>query len=225
MTKLLETGMVRRNAGEPEHPYDTGADMIAKGLLVRAAEPSELDRIAPAYAAAFADEAVVGWVLPDTTGVDLAEFFHPSVDSALHEEEVLVAEHLDGAIAGLSIWSETMSAARLRSAAAEIANATEPALQRTATVLGLIAEHHPEEPHLYLSAMAVVPEFRGSGAGTAMLRHRLAMADADGRPAYLEASTQRSTRLYARHGFRPVGTPIELPGNGPRLQPMWRDPV
>ncbi|RKT82675.1 Acetyltransferase (GNAT) family protein [Saccharopolyspora antimicrobica] len=199
--------------------------MIANGLLVRTAEPSELDRIAPAYAAAFADEAVVDWVMPDTTGVDLAEFFRPSVSSALHEEEVLVAEHLDGTIAGLSIWSETMSATRLRSAAAEIANATEPALQRTATVLGLIAGHHPEKPHLYLSAMAVVPEFRGSGAGTAMLRHRLAAADADRLPAYLEASTQRSTHLYARHGFRPVGTPIELPGNGPRLQPMWRDPV
>lgn len=199
--------------------------MIVNSLLVRAAEPAELARIVPAYAAAFADEAVVDWVLPDATGAELAEFFQQSVGDALREDEVLVAEHLDGTIAGLSIWSETMSATRARQTAAEIANAAEPALRRTATVLGLTAEQHPEKPHLYLSAMAVLPEFRGSGAGTAMLRHRLARADADRRATYLEASTQHSTRLYARHGFRPTGTRIRIPHHGPHLQPMWRDPV
>ncbi|KAA5826570.1 GNAT family N-acetyltransferase [Saccharopolyspora hirsuta] len=192
-------------------------------ITVRAATPSELARITPAYAAAFADEAVVAWVVPNAAESDLAEFFQQSVAAALREDEVLLAEHPDGTIAGLSVWSETMSATRLRSTAAELADAAEPALRRTATVLRRTADQHPEESHLYLSAMAVVPEFRGSGAGTAMLRHRLTRADAEHRPTYLEASTPRSTHLYARHGFRPTANPIDLP-DGPRLQPMWRDP-
>lgn len=57
-----------------------------------------------------------------------------------------------------------------------------------------------------------------------MLRHRLARADAEGAPVYLEASTRQSQRLYARHGFRPEGALIELSEDGPKVQPMWRRP-
>lgn len=41
--------------------------------------------------------------------------------------------------------------------------------------------------------------------------------------AYLEASSDRSRRLYERHGCTDLGPPIGLP-DGPTLRPMWRDP-
>ncbi|QYN34952.1 hypothetical protein K1T35_42510 [Pseudonocardia sp. DSM 110487] len=50
---------------------------------------------------------------------------------------------------------------------------------------------------------------------------RLVRADADGLPAYLEATSLRSRSLYERHGFRDAGDPIQLP-DGPSLWPMWR---
>ena len=50
----------------------------------------------------------------------------------------------------------------------------------------------------------------------------LVRADAEGMPAYLEATTARSRDLYARHGFEVVGL-LELPG-GLTMYPMWREP-
>ena len=69
--------------------------------------------------------------------------------------------------------------------------------------------------------LGVVPGARGRGLGGALLRDRLVRADAEGMPAYLEASSPRSRALYERHGFRATGDPIHLP-DGPPLWPMWR---
>ena len=43
-------------------------------------------------------------------------------------------------------------------------------------------------------------------------------------PAYLEASTPRNRALYLRHGFV-VLDEMRLPGGGPPLWRMWREPV
>lgn len=53
---------------------------------------------------------------------------------------------------------------------------------------------------------------------------RTAALDHEGIPAYLEAATKRTRRLYARHGYRlRPGAPIQLPGDGPLMWPMWRE--
>jgi ribosomal protein S18 acetylase RimI-like enzyme len=88
--------------------------------------------------------------------------------------------------------------------------------------MGLVAARHPVVPHVYLSSIGVLPEQRGRGVGSAILRHRLASADQSAHPVYLEASTPRNQKLYARHGFQPLGEPIVLGDGGPRPQPMWR---
>lgn len=71
--------------------------------------------------------------------------------------------------------------------------------------------------------MAALPRRRGLGAGTAMLRYGLVRARALGLPVYLEASTPRNRKLYARHGFQDHGEPVHLPEDGPVLQPMWHE--
>jgi len=51
----------------------------------------------------------------------------------------------------------------------------------------------------------------------------LSRCDRERRPAYLEASSTRSRDLYARHGFA-VEEEIRLPGDGPPMWRMWREP-
>jgi len=85
----------------------------------------------------------------------------------------------------------------------------------------LLEAHHPTEPHQHLALLAVDPAQHGRGFGTALLEHQHARLDSHGVPAYLEASSEGSRDLYARHGYR-VGEPFHLPG-GPPFWPMWRE--
>ncbi|WP_326558122.1 GNAT family N-acetyltransferase [Micromonospora sp. NBC_01796] len=95
---------------------------------------------------------------------------------------------------------------------------------RLRTLGQALAERHPRrEPHLYLSCMGVVGGRQGAGLGSAMLRHRLERADADGIAAYLEASSPRSRALYLRYGFEDLGEPVRV-ADSPLLWPMWRQP-
>jgi hypothetical protein len=56
----------------------------------------------------------------------------------------------------------------------------------------------------------VVGARQGTDLGSAMLRHRLARADTDGLPTYLEASSPRGRALYLRHGFADLGEPVRV---------------
>jgi len=85
-----------------------------------------------------------------------------------------------------------------------------------------LEKRHPHEPHWYLQAIGTDPPFQGKGHGGALLRHRLAIADAAGLPAYLEASRESNVPLYENFGFAVTGE-IKMP-EGPTLYPMWRRP-
>lgn len=82
---------------------------------------------------------------------------------------------------------------------------------------------HPEEPHWYLAAIGSDPAVRGQGYGQALMRSRLDRCDAEYCPAYLESSKPENVPYYQRFGFR-VMEEIPLPGGGPPLWAMWRDP-
>lgn len=79
-----------------------------------------------------------------------------------------------------------------------------------------------DEPHWYIPFIGTDPAAQGKGLGSALLAHVLARADAEGRPAYLEATSPRNKLLYHRHGFEEVD---ELRvGDCPPLTVMWRKP-
>jgi GNAT superfamily N-acetyltransferase len=100
--------------------------------------------------------------------------------------------------------------------------ATVPAerLEALAAGMALQGALHPHEPHWYLPWIGVVPEAQGQGVGAALLRRRLRLADAQGLPCYLEATSRRNARLYARHGFEVLGI-VEAEGY-PEIIAMWR---
>jgi GNAT superfamily N-acetyltransferase len=83
---------------------------------------------------------------------------------------------------------------------------------------------HPRAPeHWYLEALGTAPPRQGQGLGSALLRPILALCDRDRLGAYLESSSERNRALYERHGFRVVEV-FSMPGGGPGIRRMWRDP-
>ena len=95
-------------------------------------------------------------------------------------------------------------------------------VERLWSMSEVMSASHPQEPHWYLLAIGVSPPRQGGRLGSALLAHTLAEADADGAPAYLEATSPRSRALYERFGFRVVEE-LDIPG-GPAVWAMWREP-
>jgi ribosomal protein S18 acetylase RimI-like enzyme len=84
---------------------------------------------------------------------------------------------------------------------------------------------HPSTPaHDHLLFLAVAPDRQRQRLGTALLRHHERL-DAQRRPAYLEASSAESARLYRRHWYTPLDAPFTPRADCDGLMfPMWRSP-
>lgn len=96
-------------------------------------------------------------------------------------------------------------------------------LGTTLRLLALIESKHPHEPHWYLATLGTAVDKQGTGVGSALLRPVLEHCDAEGVPCYLESSKERNLPFYRRHGFEVVEE-VRLPGDGPPVWTMWREP-
>jgi ribosomal protein S18 acetylase RimI-like enzyme len=90
-------------------------------------------------------------------------------------------------------------------------------------MLALVERMHPHEPHWYLASLGTAVDRQGQGVGSALMRPVLDHCDAEGLPAYLESSKERNVPFYRRHGFEVVQE-VQLPGDGPTIWTMWREP-
>ncbi|WP_330253720.1 GNAT family N-acetyltransferase [Nocardia sp. NBC_00565] len=196
-------------------------------LTVRRADGDLREVVLEAFAAGCVDEVVNAWVLEGYPIERFLSAYTPAIiDQALRDDEVWVAGAGDE-IWAVSLWQHITSAARFEAEAVEAAQRAAAApelrpLRRASTVMALLAREHPREfPHRYLQVIVTVPEHRGNGAGAAILADRLKAASDEGIPAFLEASTERSARLYTRMGFVSDGTAHTLPEDGPTLLPLW----
>lgn len=93
---------------------------------------------------------------------------------------------------------------------------------RMSEVFVALDANHPAEPCWYLNFMGIDPAAQGQGLGSALLASVLEQADRDGMPAYLEASSLESRKLYERHGYVTMGELIV--SDCPAFYPMWRLP-
>jgi GNAT superfamily N-acetyltransferase len=96
-------------------------------------------------------------------------------------------------------------------------------LKRVIQMQRAMAERHPAEPHYYVRWVGIRPGLRGQGLGSALMKATLDRCDAEGLPAYIEASSEGSAALYERLGFAHQGV-LELPDGGPPVWPMRRPP-
>lgn len=85
-------------------------------------------------------------------------------------------------------------------------------LPRLLGTLNAVEKNHPTEPHHYLAFVGVDPESQRQGMGSILMHPVLQRCDAEGLPAYLEASAPRNRALYERHGFE--ATEEIRPGRG-----------
>jgi GNAT superfamily N-acetyltransferase len=86
--------------------------------------------------------------------------------------------------------------------------------------MDVIEKRHPHEPHWYLQVLGTDPARQGKGYGGVAIRRQLALADAAGKPCYLESSKDSNIPIYKSFGFEVTGE-LTLP-NGTTIWPMWR---
>ncbi len=180
-------------------------------------------------ARAFDDDPVMRWIFPDERmrRRRLARFFAASMHgTALRHEgtELLIA---NGEIAGCATWlpsgSWLPSFWQQLVGLAGYAWTLGSRLPVASATYGAMLSAHPVRPHWYLAGIGTDPPLQGTGIGTALMRSRLIRCDAEGMAAYLESSKERNVPFYERHGFA-VTRELRIPGGGPSLWLMWRDP-
>jgi len=208
-------------------PYPPAVHAAQLRDSVRKVTPADVPGVARSLAEAFYDDPAFCHCLPDA-GRRMGRVepgFHLFLRRIYLEQDECYTT--DGAVGG-ALWSppgtwKLSALAQLRLLPAMV-RAYRSDVSRVMRALSFIEHRHPEEPHYYLGFLGVEPSSQGRGVGSALMRPVLDRCDREGVPAYLEASTPRNRDLYERHGFEVVEE-IELPGNGPPIWRMWRQPV
>ncbi|MDX6659024.1 MAG: hypothetical protein QOH62_3817 [Solirubrobacteraceae bacterium] len=194
-------------------------------MEIRPARGEEVPQLAAMLARAFHDDPLTAWFLrSDAKRPKYARrFFAWQLHRLLGQEQVVAAA--DGS--GAALWALPGRWRESTWQALRLFVSLVPALGRHIPVaargIESVEKRHPEDPHLYLAVLGTDPSAQGRGIGSALLRPGLELCDRDGLPAYLESSKERNVAFYARFGFR-VTEEVRMPGDGPSVWPMWRDP-
>jgi ribosomal protein S18 acetylase RimI-like enzyme len=198
---------------------------------IRRAREADRAAVADVLGAAFLDDPVFAWLIPDRD--ERAPLLAPMFDAlaeafARHDATWVTtgAPTGDGEVTGAALWAppgvpavDPADEDRLNGRLGELAG---PHAERLALCLEVFGAAHPSEPAWFLQFLGTGPAHQGRGVGSSLLRTVLASADRAGEAAYLEATSDRNRRLYERHGFRHVAD-LPLP-DGPTAYAMWRDP-
>jgi GNAT superfamily N-acetyltransferase len=196
---------------------------VGGGPAVVQAGEADADALSDLIAESFFDLAPSQWLIPDPAARRrvFPGYFLIYVEHALAGG--LVHTTADRTAAALWLPAGALPPDGYRE---RLAAVTGPAASRFLAFDEALGSHHPAGiPHQHLAILAVRPDRQGRGAGTALMRAHHAALDHVRTPAYLEASSPRSRDLYLRHGYAPLqGAPYRVPGGGPLMWPMWREP-
>ncbi|MEU3999395.1 GNAT family N-acetyltransferase [Streptomyces fungicidicus] len=199
------------------------------GVAIRTAGDEDRELIVRLLDGAFQDDPVSGWVFPGdeyrrTTHHRLMAAF---TDVVLAEGRVDITEDGSACALWMSVPADDPGHGEEQpedDGFARMRQAVDPENERVELIGRLTAGIHPAgRSHEYLWMIGVAPGRQGEGLGTALIGSVLDRCDREGRAAYLEASSERSVRLYRRLGFKTSGEPLALP-DGPYMWPMWREP-
>jgi ribosomal protein S18 acetylase RimI-like enzyme len=198
-------------------------------IAVQQAHRPDVKELAHVLGRAFFDDPVMNWILPDAgrraKGL-------PILFAALARRQYLAGGGTELATEGATVaaaalwappgrWKATRSADMWMMPAFLRVFGSESARGRQ--VARLMKRHHPADPHWYLAVIGSDPTYRAQGYGHALMSSRLDRLDAERTAAYLESSDAANVPYYERFGFEVTGE-IELPGGGPTMWPMWREP-
>ena len=199
---------------------------MTRAVVVRKATTTDIPRLADALARAFFDDPVMEFILPRERGRRrrlLALFELELRRVHLPNDECYTTAEL----AGGALWAPPnrwrMPPLAILRSLPRIVPLLGTRLPAALRVINVVERAHPRGPHWYLAVLGTEPAQQGKGVGSAMLAPILERCDREGEPAYLESSKESNIPFYVRHGFEVTGA-LELPGGGPTIWPMWREP-
>lgn len=196
---------------------------------VRKAMTEDTSELASVLARSFADCPAWEWYLPPESKHRLRRmerFFGALLDRLYlrGDRTCLTTEGRTGAV----LWDPPkrwkMGAADNVRLFAAMVPVFRGRLSRPIRGFNLMDARHPEEPHYYLSVLGVAPEARRDGVAADLIQPLLDRCDKGGTPAYLETGQPRSREFFGRNGFEVVEE-MKLPGDGPAVWGMWREPA
>jgi ribosomal protein S18 acetylase RimI-like enzyme len=198
-------------------------------MTVRRATMQDVPAVSGAMARAFgSDDPLFDWMLPDDatrvakiTAMNVATL--PKFLSIDTFEIYTTDDH-----AGLAMWAgpeqwDPPIRAMLTTVPSLLRNVGIGAMARMNRSLGALKRAHPRQPHWYLMGLGTDPPKQGKGVGTALINEMLVRCDAELLPAYLETQKPANVPYYEKFGFSVTGE-IDIPGGGPHMWLMWRDP-
>jgi ribosomal protein S18 acetylase RimI-like enzyme len=194
--------------------------------VVRRATAADVDAMAAQLAQTFRDDPVTSFIFPTESRRDagLRAYFRTQMRA---DYLPFGGCYTTEGYAGSAVWAPAGKPLQtgLRGIATmlPVLPYVAPTLVRTLRILNTVETLHPHEPHWYLATLGTAVEQQGKGVGSALLRPVLAHCDAEGLPCYLESSKERNVPFYRRHGFDVVQE-VPLPGGGPTIWTMWREP-
>jgi len=188
---------------------------------IRNVKPTEVARAESVHTMAFSSDPIMRWLWPEpheylrnfprlVRGFDGGAFDHD-------------AAHVTHDFVGGTLWlppGVTPDDEALEKLMKE--TVAEPARSECGSILEQMGAAHPKDAHWHLAFIGVDPAQHGRGIGAALLRHTLALVDAQHLHAYLESSNPANVSLYRRHGFEVIRE-IRV-GGSPPVIPMLRVP-
>jgi RimJ/RimL family protein N-acetyltransferase len=192
----------------------------------RAAGSDDLPAVAACLTSAFYDDPVWGsWTFPDESSRTerLYELMHFWARAAVRHPWVRMTENAEAVAVWLPPGEPEMTSNEETAFGQLLISLTGARAQEVQALFDRFDEHHPKEPHYYLSLWATHRDHAGRGLGTALIHDCLARIDAERMPAYLESTNPANVRRYEALGFRHVAE-FNLEG-GPVISTMWRDAV
>jgi GNAT superfamily N-acetyltransferase len=193
---------------------------------VRPATTADVKPLAAVLARAFYDDPPFMWMLPDpATRLKRARRFFAAWARGSELADGVVEVALVGTdIAAAAIWRPPGRQGEQLRTLVGLVHALGRRVGAATALAHAMERAHPREPHWYLFAIGVDPDWQGTGLASALLRSRLDQCDQAGLPAYLESSKPANVPLYQHFGFEPTGN-LDVPAGAPPLTPMWRPPA
>jgi GNAT superfamily N-acetyltransferase len=188
---------------------------------VRIATQADLDGVSATLRAAFHDDPLWSWALPDQDQLEV--WWRFLTNSALRYPWVWIR----GDYVATTVWIPPGGTDLTEREQAHVEPLFEDLLgTRSGEVLELFerfdAARPTGEPYYYLSLFGTHPDHRGHGFGMDLLAENLAKIDEEAMPAYLESSNPNNVTRYEGVGFRPVSE-FSTPDESHTVTTMWRD--
>ena len=151
--------------------------------------------------------------------------FEVFVDDGFKRGEVLLAPEEQGAIvwypAQMNVFDDAFVDVEAEISAIASRFGKLKAIERLEKIGQQVQPKAPTIPHHEIFWLAILPEARGKGIGSRLLKPVLDNADAEKVGCYLVSSNPRNIPFYQRHGFNQASL---IPIFTLTLVEMWRDP-